>query len=140
MIEVDTTAQEKEAREYCLNRVLERPSLRLKVALGVSLLYISYLVTFSFLLNKYCSISYWFAFDISILIALPFTARRFLIYCIKLYQHFAPENVRRRCKCKPSCSVYSIAVLEKYGLIKGCYKAYIRLTKTCRGKYIIDNP
>lgn len=133
-------AQEKEAEEYCLNRKLERPSLHLKVALGVSLLYAVSLVLFSLLLNRYLGIPLYFAIDIFILLSLLFAGRRFLIYCIKLYQHFAPERVRRRCKCKPSCSEYSIAVLKKYCLVKACCKIYIRLTKTCCGKYIVDNP
>ena len=141
MPETDKIAQEQEAEEYCLNHKLERPSLRIKVALGVFLLYAVFISFFSVLLHKSLGISQLFAIDMSLLLSLPFAGRRFLIYCIQVYQHFAPEDLRRRCICKPSCSEYSIEVLKKYGLLKGCRKIYIRLTKTCRGeKYIIDNP
>lgn len=141
MSDDNRTAQEIEAEEYCLHHELERPSLHIKVALGVSLLYmiaVSALVVF---LHRYFCISVLLAIDFSILLSIPFIGRRFLIYCIQVYQHVAPEWLRRRCICKPSCSEYSIEVLRKYRLLKGCYKIYIRLTKTCRGqRYIIDKP
>ena len=36
---------------------------------------------------------------------------------------------------------YAILALKKYGLVKGLYKIYIRLFKTCRGiEYGIDYP
>lgn len=141
MSKADKTAQEQEAEEYSLDHKLERPSLRIKVALGVFLLYAVFISFLSVLLHKGLGVSLLLAIDISIFLSLPFVGRRFLIYCIQVYQHFAPERIRRRCICKPSCSEYSIEVLKKYGLIKGCRKIYIRLTKTCRGdKYIIDNP
>ena len=31
-------------------------------------------------------------------------ARWFAVLCIRLYQHYAPEEVRRRCLLKPTCS------------------------------------
>ena len=138
---VNVTEQEKEAESYCLYHKLERPSLRIKVALGCSFLYIVIVSTFIALLYRWFGISLLIAIDITIVLSLLSVGRTFLIYCIQVYQHFASEEVRRRCICKPSCSEYSIVVLKKYGVLKGCYKIYIRLTKTCRGqKYIIDNP
>ena len=136
-----TNVLEKEAEDYCLYHKLERPSLRIKVALGSSILYLLGVLILATLFYRYLDFSLLLAIDFSILLSLPFIGRSLLIYCIQVYQHFAPEKIRRRCMCKPSCSEYSIAVLKKYGLLKGSYKIYVRLTKTCRGqKYIIDNP
>lgn len=141
MSDDNRTAQEQEAEEYCLHHKLERPSLHIKVALGVSLLYIIAVSALVVFLHQYLGISVLLSIDFSILLSIPFIGRNFLIYCIQVYQHFAPEKLRRRCICKPSCSEYSIEVLRKYGLLKGCYKIYIRLTRTCRGqRYIIDKP
>lgn len=141
MSDDNRTAQEQEAEEYCLHHKLERPSLHVKVALGVSLLYIIAVSALVVFLHQYLGISVLLSIDFSILLSIPFLGRSFLIYCIQVYQHFAPEKLRRRCICKPSCSEYSIEVLRKYGLLKGCYKIYIRLTRTCRGqRYIIDKP
>lgn len=141
MSDDNRTAQEQEAEEYCLHHKLERPSLHVKVALGVSLLYIIAVSALVVFLHQYLGISVLLSIDFSILLSIPFIGRSFLIYCIQVYQHFAPEKLRRRCICKPSCSEYSIEVLRKYGLLRGCYKIYIRLTRTCRGqRYIIDKP
>jgi putative component of membrane protein insertase Oxa1/YidC/SpoIIIJ protein YidD len=69
------------------------------------------------------------------------SGRRAAIGAIRLYQHYAPENVRRRCLFKPTCSEYAILALEKYGLVKGLYMAYERLFVRCRGNiYMIDEP
>jgi putative component of membrane protein insertase Oxa1/YidC/SpoIIIJ protein YidD len=67
--------------------------------------------------------------------------RKILIGIIRLYQHYAPEEIRRRCLFKPTCSEYTILVLQKYGVIIGLYKAYVRIFKNCRGSiYSIDYP
>ncbi|MDO4363209.1 MAG: membrane protein insertion efficiency factor YidD [Clostridia bacterium] len=61
--------------------------------------------------------------------------------CIKLYQHYAPEEIRRRCLFKPTCSEYAILAIKKYGLIIGLVKTYNRLFKKCKGNiYRIDYP
>lgn len=64
-----------------------------------------------------------------------------LIGAIRLYQRYAPERIRRKCLFKPTCSEYAILAIEKYGVIRGVYKTYIRLFKKCRGRtYQIDEP
>ena len=64
-----------------------------------------------------------------------------IIGVIKLYQHYAPEEIRRRCLFKPTCSEYAILALKKYGVIIGLVTIYIRLFKKCRGNiYSIDYP
>ena len=60
---------------------------------------------------------------------------------VKLYQHYAPERVRRRCHCLPTCSEYALIALDKYHLSKALHLIYIRLTRTCGGRrLIIDYP
>lgn len=64
-----------------------------------------------------------------------------LIGAIRIYQRYAPERIRRKCLFKPTCSEYAIMAIEKYGVIRGVYKSYIRLFKKCRGRiYRIDEP
>ena len=67
--------------------------------------------------------------------------KRAVIGVIKLYQHYAPEDIRRRCLFKPTCSEYAILAIKKYGLIIGLVKTYIRVAYKCRGNiYRIDYP
>ena len=64
-----------------------------------------------------------------------------IIGAIRLYQRYAPEDIRRRCLFKPTCSEYAILVIQKYGVIRGMAKAYVRLFKKCKGRiYRIDEP
>lgn len=78
-----------------------------------------------------------FLFFISSLLVL----KRAMIGAIHLYQRYASEHTRRKCLCKPTCFEYAILAIEKYGVIKGGWKIYIRLFKKCRGRiYMIDEP
>lgn len=70
-----------------------------------------------------------------------FSLKRAAIGMIKLYQHYAPEEIRRRCLFKPTCSEYAILAIKKYGLIIGLIKTYVRIVYKCRGNiYRIDYP
>ncbi|GHV39106.1 hypothetical protein AGMMS49546_10600 [Spirochaetia bacterium] len=59
---------------------------------------------------------------------------------VHLYQHYSPEEVRRNCLFKPTCSEYMLLAIEKYGLIKGVALSLKRFKK-CNGEmYRIDYP
>jgi len=67
--------------------------------------------------------------------------KKIIIGLVELYQHYMPEELRRRCLCMPTCSEYMILAVEKYGALKGLRKGMYRLMHTCRGKeYKIDYP
>lgn len=76
----------------------------------------------------------------SIFVFMLFLLRWCLIDCIKLYQHYAPDEIRRRCRMMPSCSDYAIISLRKYGLIIGLILSFIRIYKRCGGTYRIEYP
>lgn len=69
-----------------------------------------------------------------------FSSRWLVIDVVKLYQHYAPEEVRRRCHMIPSCSDYAIISLKKYGLVIGGILSFLRLYKRCDGVYRIEYP
>lgn len=150
------------AEEYVLDRPLARPDTDAKKAVKSVVIYLLLSLTIGFsMLNLFswlgifallpeCIYGFkeqyevWFDFlfilSFYILIGL-FCLKKAAIGCIRLYQHYAPENIRRRCLFKPTCSEYAILAIEKYGLIIGLIKAYIRLFKKCRGNiYQIDYP
>ena len=78
---------------------------------------------------------------IVIFIEFCFCFKYAVIGVIKLYQHYAPEEIRRRCLFKPTCSEYAIMAVRKYGGIIGLCKSYFRLFYRCRGNiYQIDYP
>jgi putative component of membrane protein insertase Oxa1/YidC/SpoIIIJ protein YidD len=64
-----------------------------------------------------------------------------VIGMVKLYQHYAPEEIRRRCLFMPTCSEYTIMAVRKYGCFIGLCKSYYRLVYRCDGVlYQIDYP
>jgi putative component of membrane protein insertase Oxa1/YidC/SpoIIIJ protein YidD len=76
-----------------------------------------------------------------ILVELLFCFKYAVIGAIKLYQHYAPEEIRRRCLFMPTCSEYAIMAIRKYGSIIGLCKSYYRLVYLCSGSiYRIHYP
>ena len=79
-------------------------------------------------------------------ILLPFAVilvflRILCITIVKCYQHYAKEQTRRRCLCKPTCSEYALICLKKYNIIKALKKIHRRLFITCNGGfYRMDEP
>ena len=56
------------------------------------------------------------------------------IFCVRLYQRFAPEKTRHKCGYYPTCSDYMILAIQKYGLIIGLIKGFRRI-KRCDGSH-----
>mgnify|MGYP006109235799 FL=1 len=54
-----------------------------------------------------------------------------LILLIKFYQICLSPFFVSRCRYTPTCSMYTIECLEKYGVTKGCWLGIKRLSK-CR--------
>ena len=150
------------AEEYVCKREILRPSTTLSSAIKHILLLNLIVFVFSVILYKtavLCALfsylplnieilqkenpDYFFFFFFLFMLAVSTVVfmKRFLIGLVKLYQHYATEDVRRRCLFKPTCSEFTILALKKYGVIIGLYKAYIRIFKKCRGNiYRIDYP
>ncbi len=57
--------------------------------------------------------------------------RKALIIVIKFYQICLSPFFVARCRYTPTCSMYTIECLEKYGALKGCWLGIKRISK-CR--------
>ena len=66
-------------------------------------------------------------------------AKKAVIWLVHLYQNKASDETRLRCVMEPSCSVYMIMAVEKYGVIRGVYKGIRRLFR-CGNESGIDYP
>ena len=141
-----STEEQELVRQYVLGRPLYRPPITYsKVALWI-LVIILVSIGFSILLHKvlfvlgffFPKLLYYLSFFIIELLVL---LRPLAITLITLSQHYAPEEVRRRCLLKPTCSEYAILAIKKYGTIIGTIKTWRRLKYYCRGDvYYIDEP
>ena len=131
---------------YCKRRSLYRPSTNLKTLMVFLLLLVGVSFAANAMLiqsiNQLCMditfMQSWFVIFISCLLL---CYRKFLIILIELYQHYAPERIRRKCICMPTCSEYAIICVKKYNLFKALWRIYNRLTHECIGQiYHIDTP
>ena len=56
--------------------------------------------------------------------------KKFLIFLIKVYRKIiSPLKGRPTCIYTPTCSLYAIQALEKYGILKGMYLAVKRILR-----------
>jgi len=56
--------------------------------------------------------------------------KRSLIFLVKIYRKFiSPLKGRSSCIYIPTCSLYALQALEKYGAMKGTYLAIRRVLK-----------
>jgi conserved hypothetical protein YidD len=56
--------------------------------------------------------------------------KQFLIFLLRLYRKYiSPLKGRPSCIYTPTCSLYAIQALEKYGFIKGTFLAVKRVLR-----------
>ena len=147
MIRTDDKSQ-LEAKEYVLNKPILRPDTKwwypvllvlfsFLLGVGTSVIMIKLLCD-KFILNCYIKTTIVIVLIITVQLL---TVKRVLILSVKSYQHYALENIRRCCLCKPTCSEYALIVLNKYNVIKALRLIDARVKKTCTGNiYKIDFP
>lgn len=136
-------SEQEDAKIYVLTKKLSRPKTNLLTLLLILLIYILCGLLTGFILTKLLNIKnkqvyiYIFSYVLLFYIFL----KLFCLKIIECYQHYAKEDIRRKCLCKPTCSEYAIAVLKKYPTVTALRKIYYRLFKTCKGEiYKIDLP
>ena len=115
----------------------ERPIIRPKIHIFRALLY----TLLTIFIAALSGVAVWFCCKSTpwvivtslgiVLLAFFIFLKHIIIWFVKVYQRFAPEDVRKRCRFEPSCSHYMIAAIEKYGLIKGLKKGRYRW-KRCK--------
>ncbi len=137
-----------EARDYVLNKPLVRPSITIWAPIGLFLTVVALGCLVGFVIANTVHTHFatekinTYAIIIGVVsFLLLCAAKPMLILCIRCYQHYVPEMIRRSCLCKPTCSEYAIMVIKRYCLLKALVLIYIRLFRTCTGKtYKIDFP
>lgn len=136
--------RQKKLEIFVNSRVLKRPKIK-KWQVAVCFVALPFLLFFpiilSILINQ--KLIYKIIFSVCFIVIICETYLRFcLIMFIKCYQGYAKEETRRRCKCIPSCSEYSIICLKKiFPIIIAFLKIRKRLFVTCDGEdYKVDFP
>jgi uncharacterized protein len=55
--------------------------------------------------------------------------KKFVLFLIKLYRKYISPLSPPTCKYEPTCSMYAIQAIEKYGLLKGGTMAFFRILR-----------
>ncbi len=131
--EIPSRFEQEEVEAYVLERPLYRPPTTIWTVLLHFILFLCLCGVWVWLWGW--KIGLCVSGGLAILIS-----RWWLIGLIRLYQHYAPEAVRRRCLLKPTCSEYGIQAIKKYGPIWGGWKITYRLFHTCTGFYYREDP
>ena len=66
----------------------------------------------------------WLVLSASFIVACTKPA---IIALVKIYQYFAPDRIRNKCRFEPSCSQYMILAIQKYGVVRGICRGGFRL-------------
>ena len=129
--------------KYSRERILPRPKTNAWTILFMLLTYLlfSFLVAISIIYLFKISGYEWMIYLLSYVTFGLLSLKLFCIKLIECYQHYAKEEVRRRCVCVPSCSEYAIAALKKYNVFKALRKIHVRLITTCGSfGFLHDDP
>ena len=140
--QMPTEWEQDVARLYVNERNLVRPDTNIKTAIIFVLLFMLSTSVFTWLVHcVFMTVDIFILCAIVIFIELFFCFKYAVIGAIKLYQHYAPEEIRRRCLFMPTCSEYGIMAIRKYGAVIGLCKTYYRSVHLCRGiVYRINYP
>lgn len=124
--------------EFVPNNPLERPKINYMKPIIAFLVYVAQLVGLIFIpySNGWIMALVLVAYS---LIYFSFIAKRTIIWMVHLYQNKASDETRLRCSMEPSCSVYMILAVQKYGVIRGVIKG-IRRLKRCGDESGVDYP
>lgn len=55
--------------------------------------------------------------------------KQFLIRLVKIYQLIVSPYLGKNCRYYPSCSEYMIEAINKYGVMRGLIRGFVRLIK-----------
>ena len=116
---------------YNYKRRLNRPLVRWGAIVLCCVLTLGSIAVLAFVLTQLSvneQIIVWFCI-VALASIIAINLRRILICIVRIYQRYAPDSIRNKCRFEPSCSEYMILSLEKYGVIKGLPKGVRRLTR-----------
>lgn len=55
--------------------------------------------------------------------------RRLVIGLIQVYRKFLSPMLPPTCRYEPSCSLYTVQAIEKYGVLKGLFMGILRVLR-----------
>ena len=110
--------EQNEIKKYIIEKNLSRPKTNIFTLLMIVSIYVliafvcSYFTVLIFNIVDYIGWIYVFYYAFGFFMI----AKLLCIKSVECYQHYAKEDIRRRCLCQPTCSEYALEVLKRYFL------------------------
>ena len=126
-----TKSQQNDPSSIHYKRKLVRPKLHLFKVLCLTflVLVLAGLISFGFFWLTNNRVATILTFVILVVATIIVFLKSIIIWFVHVYQRFASDKRRERCRFEPSCSEYMILALEKYGVVKGLKKGISRLRR-----------
>ena len=107
--------EQERLERYIQTRPLPRPKTTIFSVLAWTFIYlfVSFVTVVAIICAFHIAKCQWLAYLFSYTVFAFLFLKKLCIKSIECYQHYAKEETRRKCVCIPSCSEYSIAVLNK---------------------------
>lgn len=119
--------EEFDPRSINYKRIYNKVKINYKKLTFIMLNYTLLLIILLFYMKDKYNVFYLILFYTIIYIFI--NLKNIILLSIKIYQRLAPISIREKCRFEPSCSNYMVMSIEKYGLIKGAIKGYLRLRR-----------
>lgn len=133
LAEIYKQAEEKDPRSLFYKRVLVRPKLPVGKLLLFLILFAAAAV--AAYMGLFAWLHLWPLAVLGALLAVALVAvllgKPLLITLVRSYQALASSKTRERCRFEPSCSVYMIQAVEKYGFWRGLKKG-LKRWRSCK--------
>ena len=138
---MSSSIDEQTIREYCQHHPLSRPEIDLYKVVGGFVAIECLILAISLFAHRLGMMSIGGCEDGLHWLLILFCGKTICKTAVKLYQRYASEETRRKCRCMPSCSEYALLALDKYWWPKALWLIYRRLTHTCmQPGYKVDYP
>lgn len=124
-------ADASDPRSIYYERTLVRPAIQWR-SLFLNIIVMVVVSIVLFFTMRYMGAACWIALLSTVMFTLGYCMvrlQRIILCVVRLYQHFAPDYIRNRCRFEPSCSEYMILAVSQYGAFKGMYKGAQRLKR-----------
>lgn len=138
---MNPSIDEQTIRDYCQHHPLSRPEIDLYKVVGGFVAIECLILAISLFAHRLGMMSIGGCEDGLHLLVILIFGKPICKTAVKLYQRYASEETRRKCRCMPSCSEYALLALNKYWWPKALWLIYRRLTHTCmQPGYKVDYP
>lgn len=132
---VNIMLREMQSAERRMREHINRPEVNLKKGIFITVLMLAIMIGWILVSKQLVSYipveRYQLIMGMIFLYIVVFTlsAKSIVIWLVKVYQRYAPAEIRLSCRFEPTCSQYMLMAIDKYGIVHGLVMGLRRLSR-----------